>query len=58
MLMTLTEQEINTRMLQKLGPDAVKKLEQSARDSSADTKRYKVLQLVTALTRSEATALM
>jgi hypothetical protein len=57
-LMTLSELEINTRVLQKLGPDAVKKLEQSARESSADTKRYKVLQLVAALTRSEAAALM
>jgi hypothetical protein len=44
-LMTLTEVEINTRVLEKLGPDAVKELEQSARNSSADTKRYKVLQL-------------
>jgi hypothetical protein len=56
--MALTEVEIDTRVLQKLGPDAVKKLEQSALESSADTKHYKILQLTAALTRSEPAALM
>jgi hypothetical protein len=57
-LMTLTEVEINTRVLHKMGQETVQKLEAAAKASSADTKHYKVLQLVATLTRSESAALL
>jgi len=56
-LMKLSDQEINTRILHKLGTPAVPQLEQAAKASSADIKLYKVFQLVQVLTPSESTAL-
>ncbi len=57
-LMALPEEEINTRILHKMGPNEVPKLEAAAKASSANTKLYKVLQLVATLTRSESAALL
>jgi len=57
-LMALSEMEINTRILHKMGPDTVQKLEADANASSGDVKLYKVLQLVATLSRSEAAALL
>jgi len=57
-LMELPEVELNTRILHKLGPETVSKLEAAAKASSADAKLYKVLQLVATLTRSETAALL
>jgi len=57
-LMELPEVELNTRILHKLGPETVSKLEAAAKASSADSKLYKVLQLVATLTRSETAALL
>jgi len=57
-LMELPEVELNTRILHKLGPETVSKLEAASKASSADAKLYKVLQLVATLTRSETAALL
>ena len=57
-LMALSEQEINTRILHKIGPETVQKLEAAANASSANPKLYKVLQLVATLTPSESVALL
>lgn len=54
----LTDQEINTRILNKCGPAEVKKLEADAAKSSADPHLYKVLFLVTKLSSHEAEAMV
>jgi len=57
-LMLLSEIEINTRVLDKMGANAVGELEAAAQASSADLKRYKIFQLVATLDRSERVALL
>src|SRR5205823_3254199 len=57
-LIKLTEKEINTRVLNKMGAKAVGELEAAARASSADTKLYKVFQLVSTLSRAERVTLL
>jgi hypothetical protein len=57
-LMMLSEIEINTRVLRKMGDHAVGDLDAAAKASSADPKRYKVFQLVSTLNRSERAALL
>jgi len=57
-LKTLREDEINTRILQRMGPDAVKKLDAEALASSANSKLYKAFQLANTLSPSEAAALL
>lgn len=57
-IMTFTEEEINTRILNKLGSGIVEKLDAAAKASGANTKQYKALQLVSSLNRSEGAALM
>jgi len=48
-----SDQEINTLVLNKLGPGVVETLEEAAKKSSADVKLYKIMQLVSQLTPSE-----
>jgi hypothetical protein len=57
-LMALSEEEINTRVLHKMGPGTVQELEAAAKASSANTKQYKILQLVAILTPSESAVLL
>ena len=54
----LTDQEINTRILNKCGPAQVKKLEADAAKSSADPHKYKVMFLITKLSSHEAEAIV
>jgi hypothetical protein len=56
-LMERTETDINTRVLSKFGAGKVEALDAAALASSADTKLYKVFQLVTTLSASERFAL-
>jgi hypothetical protein len=56
-LMKLSAKEINTRILTKLGSQAVGELDAAAKASAADPKLYKVFQLVSTLSRSERAAL-
>ena len=57
-LARLSEPDINTRVLEKMGAQAVRNLEAAAEASKADAKQYKILQLIAALSRSEALALI
>jgi hypothetical protein len=56
-LLKLAPADVNTQILNKMGPGAVAKLDQAAADSSANAHQYKVLQLVKELSRSEIQAL-
>jgi hypothetical protein len=57
-IMSLPEEDINTRVLNKLGGGTVEKLDAAAKASGANTKQYKALQLVSSLSRSEGAALL
>lgn len=57
-LTRLSEIEINTRVLSKLGPLAVGELDAAAKASAADPKLYKIFQLASTLSRSERAALL
>jgi hypothetical protein len=57
-LLELQENQINARVLVKMGKEAVTSLDAAARASSADRKEYKVRQLVATLSRSESAALL
>lgn len=58
-LMALEEEDLNTRILQKTNDaQAVGKLQQSARDSGANSKQYKAFQLAAMLSPNEARNLL
>ena len=52
-LMTLSEEDINTRVLNKFKDDTVRKLDEAAQQSAANKKQYKVYQLTSALSQME-----
>jgi hypothetical protein len=56
--MERTETNINTRVLTKMGAGKVEALDIAAKASGADTKLYKIYQLITMLTSNERTALL
>jgi|HubBroStandDraft_1064217.scaffolds.fasta_scaffold95640_3 hypothetical protein len=58
LLMQRTDQDINTRVLTKLGANAVTELNAAANASAANPKMYKILQLITKLSASERAALL
>lgn len=57
-LMELDEQEINTRVLDRMGEGMVEKLNTAAKTSSADRKRYKVFQLAAKMTPGESASIL
>jgi hypothetical protein len=57
-LRLLREDEINAMILQKIDAGALAKLDADATASGADSKLYKILQLVALLKRSESRALL
>ena len=57
-LLTLTEVDLNTRILQKMGKDVVPTLEAAAKASGADTKQYKAFQLAAIFTANEAEVML
>lgn len=56
-VMTLSEEDINTRVLNKLGNGVVEKLDAAAKASGANSKHYKAFQLIASLSRSECAAI-
>jgi hypothetical protein len=57
-LMTLSEEDINTRVLNKFNDETVRKLDEATEKSAANKKQYKVYQLATALSQVESYRLL
>ncbi len=55
-MMTMSEADINGRILSKLGPGKVAAFDADAAASAADAKQYKIFQLITVLSESERSA--
>lgn len=57
-LMKKSHREINTLVLNKMGPGTVETLDTAAAASAADPKLYKVYQVIMKMPASERTALL